>query len=152
MLSEEELCEWRDPDPLCIAEDVELLFGPQRCPWWVLPKRGRRHWHASGRGVALCRLAARRRGRAALRVHARGGHGHVGAAAGGAGGLSESPSEFARLFTSSLPLFCTALVLPRRAGSFSDVTAMKERLGELEAGIDALEDQLRSEEEENVEL
>ena len=44
------------------------------CPWAVVPKRGWRHRRTSGRGVALCRLAARRRGRAALLVHARGPH------------------------------------------------------------------------------
>ena len=35
---------------------------PHACPVLELPARGRRHWHCSRRGAALCRWAAARRG------------------------------------------------------------------------------------------
>ena len=39
-----------------------------QCPWWEIGK-GRKHWHNSGRGVALCHMAAlRRKGTPARRL------------------------------------------------------------------------------------
>ena len=57
--------------------------------------KGRKHWHCSGRGAALCRLAARRRTGATPRVRAP---------------RPPGPSAFAHCFTSLLPVLTATLV------------------------------------------
>ena len=72
------LTAWASPVARLLAGLVELLGAAlaaawccgvwpwhcpcRACPVLELPPRGRRHWHCSGRGAALCRWAAARRG------------------------------------------------------------------------------------------
>ena len=129
----------------CVATREVPVHAP-RCS--QRPKRGGRHWHASGRGAAHCWLAARPRGSAKVcRLAAR----RRGSAnVGGEGGASEEPSAFACLFTRCLAFLRTLLLMPSqrevRAETFDG------RLRELEDRVDALEEELRVEEKENTEM
>ena len=79
--------------------------------WWYAPdvvidvSKGRKQWHCSGRGAALCRLSARCRMDATPRFTA-----SPAMARRRRRKVSLLPSEFARLFATFLPVLVTALV------------------------------------------